>query len=74
MEENDIDYYQFPTSDISIADKNEAINVFFLLFFSYLIKSKFPFATVSSNAIEIIDGKEVRVRKLPWGMVKGNLF
>lgn len=59
LESSGIEIYEFPTFDASIADRNKKMN------------GLIPFAAVAGNSTEQVNGKMIRVRKLPWGMVKG---
>lgn len=36
------------------------------------LKARVPFAVVGSTEVHEIDGKKVRGRKYPWGLVEGN--
>lgn len=40
--------------------------------FLYLLQDRVPFAVVGSNTVTEIDGKPVRGRQYPWGLVEGN--
>ena len=52
-----IKIYEFPEED---ADGTTA-----------KMKAKVPFAVVGSNTTVEVDGKKVRGRKYPWGVVEG---
>jgi septin family protein len=56
---NEIQIYQFPTSDETVADLNQKMN------------SELPFAVVGSRQEIEVGGKKVRARKYPWGTVEG---
>lgn len=38
------------------------------------LKARVPFAVVGSTEIHEVDGKKVRGRKYPWGLVEGNYY
>jgi septin family protein len=42
-----------------------------LVFISFIFKATMPFAVVGSNATIEVQGKKVRGRRYPWGVVEG---
>lgn len=55
---NDVQIYQFPTNDETIAENNKAMNALL------------PFAVVGSNEFVKVGSKMVRARQYPWGVVQ----
>jgi septin 7 len=60
-----IQIYEFPELDDEDVEMNKTNNS---------LKSKIPFAIVGSNNTIEIDGKPVRGRKYPWGVVNSKLL
>ena len=56
IQQHKIKIYEFPEDDGESSSK---------------LKQRVPFAVVGSNVITEIDGKKVRGRKYPWGIVEG---
>lgn len=61
IEENKIQIYQFPEADEEDDDEFIAVNK--------ELKSSVPFAVVGSNTVYEVNGKKVRGRIYPWGVV-----
>lgn len=57
-----IKIYDFPDSDKD--EDHETLKK---------LKARVPFAVVGSTEVHEVDGKKVRGRKYPWGLVEGNL-
>uniref|UniRef100_A0A914YZT2 Septin-type G domain-containing protein n=1 Tax=Panagrolaimus superbus TaxID=310955 RepID=A0A914YZT2_9BILA len=58
LKANNIEIYQFPIDDETVRKENEALN------------SLMPFAVVGSTDFVERDGKLVRARRYPWGIVE----
>jgi septin family protein len=56
---NNVQIYQFPVSDETIAETNKAMN------------TTLPFAIIGSNDFVKVGNKMVRARQYPWGVVQG---
>ena len=56
---NNVQIYQFPTSDETISEVNKGMNALL------------PFAVVGSNDFVKVGNKMVRARQYPWGVVQG---
>lgn len=61
IEENKIQIYQFPEADEEDDEEFIAVNK--------ELKSSVPFAVVGSNTVYEVNGKKVRGRIYPWGVV-----
>jgi len=60
LKSKDIEIYEFPTDDETIAKENAHLNTLA------------PFAVIgSSDMAQRADGKYVRARTYPWGIVEG---
>lgn len=60
---NNIEIYQFPTDDETVRNENTALNALL------------PFAIVgSTDFVTKEDGRLVRARRYPWGIVEGTIF
>ncbi|KAG8179831.1 hypothetical protein JTE90_020814 [Oedothorax gibbosus] len=57
LEKENIQIYRFPTDDESLVENNSTLN------------AMIPFAVVGSNDLVVRDGKLVRGRNYPWGIV-----
>ena len=62
---NKLQIYEFPDVEDDDIETNKLNN---------LLKSKLPFAIVGSNTVIEVDGKSVRGRQYPWGLVNGKGF
>jgi septin 7 len=62
---NKLQIYEFPDVEDDDIETNKLNN---------LLKSKLPFAIVGSNTVIEVDGKSVRGRQYPWGLVNGRGF
>lgn len=60
INENKLQIYEFPDIDDDDVENNRTNSIF---------KSKLPFAIVGSNTLIDVDGKQVRGRQYPWGVV-----
>uniref|UniRef100_A0A914P092 Septin-type G domain-containing protein n=1 Tax=Panagrolaimus davidi TaxID=227884 RepID=A0A914P092_9BILA len=58
LKSNNIEIYQFPIDDETVRKENEALN------------SLMPFAVVGSTDFVDKEGKMVRARRYPWGIVE----
>ncbi|XP_065358480.1 septin-2-like [Calliphora vicina] len=58
LKRNEVQIYQFPTDDETVADTNSAMN------------NHTPFAVVGSTDFVKIGSKQVRARQYPWGTVQ----
>lgn len=38
------------------------------------LKARVPFAVVGSTEVHEVEGKKIRGRKYPWGLVEGNYY
>lgn len=63
IEENQIQIYQFPDCD---SDEDEEFKEQ-----DRELKASVPFAVIGSNVLLEINGKQVRGRQYPWGIVEG---
>lgn len=62
INEHKIQIYEFPDIDDDDLENNRT---------NSLLKSKLPFAIVGSNTTIDLEGKSVRGRQYPWGVVNG---
>lgn len=60
LKDNKIEVYNFPTDDDTVRKENNALN------------SLIPFAIIgSTDFVTKEDGRLVRARRYPWGIVEG---
>lgn len=60
LKSNNIEVYQFPVTDETVRKENTALNALI------------PFAIIgSTDFVTKEDGKQVRARRYPWGIVEG---